>query len=321
MQQERGGYVLEEPLSSGARELYRKVVEAGGAICLHESEPLRDELVQAGLLAVDPQAPAVYVAVDPQRLASRQAAALHAQAVTCLQRAARLPTDYQELADAFSATRAPQHGGPVERVSGMAEINRRLAEVLASCTSEMLTAQPGGPRSAATLERAIPRDLEVLKHGARVRTLYQPSTRQDKPTRDYVAAMTQAGAHIRTLNESFKRLIVVDSRVAVFPVDDDREQAVFCRDEGVVSYLVTLFNLAWERGYAFTGSRDAPPEVVESFQQSILELLDDGLPHKAIANRLGVSDRTMARHLEQLQAKFGVETMYQLGVAVGRNRA
>ena len=59
-----------------------------------------------------------------------------------------------------------------------------------------------------------------------MRTLYQHSARRSSVTHKYVAAVTARGAEVRTLDEFFKRMIVVDRRVAVIPNRDEVAVAV-----------------------------------------------------------------------------------------------
>ena len=53
--------------------------------------------------------------------------------------------------------------------------------------------------------------------GVTMRTLYQHSARRQVATNKYVAAVTAEGAQVRTLDEFFNRLIVVDRRIAIVP--------------------------------------------------------------------------------------------------------
>ena len=85
----------------------------------------------------------------------------------------------------------------------------------------MLTAQPqtGRERAGAGHARrcATP---QMLERGITMRTLYQHSARRSSITHKYVAAVTARGAEVRTLDEFFNRMIVIDRRVAVIPDGD-----------------------------------------------------------------------------------------------------
>jgi two-component system, NarL family, response regulator YdfI len=59
---------------------------------------------------------------------------------------------------------------------------------------------------------------------------------------------------------------------------------------------------------ARNGDGDGDPEVVEALTQrevQVLELLAEGLPNKAIADRLKISDQTVKFHVSSISAKLG----------------
>ena len=50
---------------------------------------------------------------------------------------------------------------------------------------------------------------------------------------------------------------------------------------------------------------DAGPESLTARETQVLELLAEGLPNKAIAERLGISDQTVKFHVASLSGKLG----------------
>src|SRR5262245_12446973 len=73
--------------------------------------------------------------------------------------------------------------------------------------------------------------------------------------------------------------------------------------------------VAAEAWLVATGTRsaldvsDSDPEVVEGLtprEIEVLELLAEGLPNKAIAERLGISDQTVKFHVASITGKLGV---------------
>ncbi|MER5637772.1 helix-turn-helix domain-containing protein [Kitasatospora sp. NPDC002227] len=308
-------------LSAEARELYRSVIrshgrlhpaDADGAVrgCLHE-------LTDIGLLVPDTDNPEVLVAVDPGQLSVRLSTAWQRKALDLLNRAVSLPTELQELAESF---RVPeQTGGTIEYVRGKVLINQRLGQLVSSCREEMLAAQPGGPRPPEALAGVIDRDLEMLRRGADIRTIYHPSTRYHPATRDYVASIAEHGGQVRTLDEPYTRLIVIDRRTAVIPVAEDLNLAAFIHDQAVISYVVEeVFERNWSRGLDFDGTRTVPPQVVSRLRQTIIDLLLKGINHRVIARRLGISERTLARHIAEMREEYHVESLFQLGYVLAR---
>jgi DNA-binding NarL/FixJ family response regulator len=50
---------------------------------------------------------------------------------------------------------------------------------------------------------------------------------------------------------------------------------------------------------------DAPPEPLTTRELEVLELLAEGLPNKAIATRLAISDQTVKFHVASISGKLG----------------
>ncbi|MGH3369808.1 MAG: LuxR family transcriptional regulator, partial [Nocardioidaceae bacterium] len=150
------------------------------------------------------------------------------------------------------------------------------------------------------------------------RTLYQHSARQSPATREYVAEVTQHGAEVRTLDEFFNRLIVVDRHVAIIPSSAGDQVAVAIHDSSLIDYLVDIFDRSWERARPFT-AHDARSErsIASDVRAMTIRLLVEGHSDPASAKRLGVSTRTYAGYIAALKEEYGVQTRFQLGHAMG----
>lgn len=315
-------------LSSEAEKLYVKALQSEGR--LEASAYLEDpdspecralmELQAMGLLAPGMGEPNVLVAVDPRQAAVTMGAAWQREALNLLSRSVALPQELHRLSEAYeAAARHSRQGGAIEYLQGPVEINQRLIVLARKSSLEILTAQPGGGRGHA-MQAAQDRDVEVLRRGVARRTIYQPSARYSAPTRQYVDFMTKEGAEIRTLDEPFLRFMIFDQRLAVIPVTGGapNEAAAFVEDGAVVGFLISVFENLWERAIPFLGTAEVPPQVVSGLRQQILRLMVQGVGHRIIARRLGLSERTLARHIAEIREDFGAETLFQLGWRVAR---
>lgn len=307
-------------LSPEARELYLSAVRDGGrldvTVLTDNVIGTCEELKAIGLLVQDTDEPRILIAVDPTQLSARLSSTWQRQALDLLGRAVSLPAEFQDLAKEFDAPEPT--GGPVEYVRGKVLINQRIAQYL-EAMEEALALQPGGPRPPEVLTSLVERDLETLRRGKRMRTVYHASTRYHQPTREYVATLARAGGQYRTLDEPYTRLIIMDRRVAVIPVADDMSLAAFIHDPGVVNYLAEeVFERMWSRALDFEGDRAIPQQVVSRLRQTIIDLLLDGTNHRVIARRLGISERTLARHIAEMREEHQVESLFQLGYVLAR---
>ncbi len=71
---------------------------------------------------------------------------------------------------------------------------------------------------------------------------------------------------------------------------------------------VVLVSSPVEREDAETEADRAPVEALTAREREVLELVSQGLPNKAIATRLGLSDHTVKFHLSSIFSKLGVST-------------
>ncbi|WP_285734051.1 hypothetical protein [Kitasatospora phosalacinea] len=322
MSTERRNPAAAPALSPEAKVLYNQAVRSGGKLAgvhvlpAEQEEAALHELLELGLLQPEVGPVGTYAVKAPQQLAETLTLGFQLEATRILHRSIAMSHALQELQKEYQTHIAhPEAGGAIEYVQGRGNINETLAAIMAGASNEMLTAQPGGGRGEEALKIAIARDMEFVERGGTIRTIYQPSARYSNPTISYVQAVTQEGCQVRTLDEAFAKLIVIDRKVAVITVGDEhnRDRAAFVRDDAVIDYIVGVFHSQWERAIPFTGGHEIPPQVVSSMRKQIVRMMLEGIAHRTIARRIGLSERTLARHIAEMREEYGVETLFQLG--------
>jgi hypothetical protein len=239
-----------------------------------------------------------------------------------------LSTHLSELVDEIVQARSRHAGttatappGPaatgVEYLHGRQTINEAIADTVSLSGHEILTAQPDGPRPEAVLGAALETVRAHLAAGVRMRTLYQHSTRFDEPTKKYARSVIELGGQLRTLDEFFERLIIVDGGTAFIPAAHDRAVALKVTDPWLVRFLHDLFDRTWDRAAPFpyqpNRAREAAPEVMPEIRQAIQRLLVGGHTDKSIARRMGISERTVTGHVAWLREYYGATNRLQLG--------
>jgi hypothetical protein len=309
---------------SAGTALYEEILAAGGlpdgdARIAEGGELHRafEQLRTLGLVRHDADT-GTWVAEDPSLVQARVVAPLS-------QQGARLLDESSQWAQAFSALthswrRAPQptSQGPFTYLHGEG-IDPFIAGLVSECEEEMLTAQPQTGRNPRLMSIGVLRDTALLERGAKIRTLYQHSARRHSITREYVAAVTNLGAEVRTLDEFFNRMIVIDRRVAVIPSGENLAVALAVREPSVVAYLVDVFERSWERARPFTSRETSVMRDIAAEQRLMtLRMLIEGHSDPVSAKRLGVSPRTYAGYVADLKEEFEAETRFQLGYTIGR---
>ena len=308
-------------LAGPAGELFREIIEAGilahGDPRLGAAHPDHEAvslLADLGLLREDAREGG-WVPVDPAAVQAGVVAPMGRQVAELLEETARWADAFGALSQTFRRT--PMGGSPVREIRGLLSINQFLEAAVDDAEHELLTAQPAGPRRAAVLEQAVDRDLRALERGVTMHTLYQHTARRSKATRDHVEHILEHGAKVRTLDEFFNRLIVVDRRLAVVP-GGSPDVAVAIHDPNLVRYLADVFDRYWERGRDYDEHRPGSDSgIAEEVRQLTVRMLTEGHSDPASAKRVGVSTRTYASYVAALKEEYGVETRFQLGFAMG----
>ncbi|MCI3223657.1 helix-turn-helix transcriptional regulator [Streptomyces sp. NP-1717] len=206
-------------------------------------------------------------------------------------------------------------------LEGLSLINSTLDRVTAECTEELLTVQPGSGRGPTAQEEALRRVRPLLDNGVKMRTLYQHTARHHPATLAYVELVAPHGVEVRTLEEIIERLIIVDRKVAFVPARSDRRIALELRHEGLVQYLVGVFEQFWLHGTPWDEQLSYAPEIdgITSTQRSIAKLLIDGHVDEAIARRLGMNVRTCRAHIAKLSTTLGSGSRAQLGYLIAQS--
>lgn len=311
---------------STAAQLYEIAVREGGLdpadsrLDGDKESAALDLLTELGLLAAEPVT---------GRMQAKDPTGSQANVVTPLgQRGADLLTESARWANAFGNLaqtwrRSPvAASGPFTELRGIPTITRFLESVVLDATSELLTAQPQTSRGVSQLNAAVERDGQALERGVSLRTLYQHSARRNSATRKYVSAVTKLGAEVRTLDEFFNRMIVVDREIAVIPSAgaEGVNVAIAIREPSVVAYLVDVFERSWERARPFGDKESATMRDIAAEQRAMtIRMLIEGHPDPASAKRLGVSPRTYAGYVADLKDEYEAQTRFQLGYFMGQH--
>lgn len=307
-----------------AAALYEQLLAEGGMPAddprVAEDGPSRaafDLLVRLGLVQRD-DASNTWRPLEPSNAQSRVVTPLGTEGARLIDESARWASAFAGLSQSWRRSPVASESGPFLYLHGEAG-RAYLTALVSDAQDELLTAQPQAHRNAKTVQEATIRDVAALKRGLTMRTLYQHSARRHPATHRYVAEVTQHGADVRTLDEFFNRLIVVDRRVALIPAADDQATAVVVREPAIVAYLVDVFERAFARGRPFATSEQRVMKEIASEQRSMtIRMLIEGHADAVSAKRLGVSPRTYAGYVAELKEEYNAETRFQLGYTMGQ---
>ena len=205
-------------------------------------------------------------------------------------------------------------------VAPMGQEAALLVATVDDAQHEILTAQPTLGRYPGSLENASERDIRAVQRGIAMRTLYQHSARRSVAIKEYVATVSQHGAQVRTLEEFFNRMIIIDRLMAIVPGAEGNDVAIAIHEQSLVAYLADVFERYWERARAFDDRAESTVrDVAEDVRNMTVRMLIEGHSDPASAKRVGVSTRTYAGYIASLKAEYGVQTRFQLGYAMGHD--
>ncbi|MEU5427076.1 LuxR C-terminal-related transcriptional regulator [Streptomyces olivoreticuli] len=303
------GYALTLPLDdvvdveAAAAQLDLSVLDTRAAFA---------ELTDMGLLRDRPGRG--IVAVSPEEAVSRVLGPLEFEIRTRRAQAEEARRRLMSFAPLFEASHSVSgQRRQVELIESLAEVRTAIAELSASCSSEILTAQPGGGRREDVLVEAAPRDYETLRRGVEMRILYQHTARSSRGTHSYVEQVTRLGAEVRTLDDRFMRFLIFDRECAMFATPGNPNGAALVRDPYVVAFMVEAYERLWLTAEPFVVDCDPQPEIADALKETIVRLLTTGLTDEAVARRLGMSVRTCRRHVAELMAVLNAESRFQAG--------
>ncbi|MDR3034574.1 MAG: LuxR C-terminal-related transcriptional regulator [Kitasatospora sp.] len=296
------------------KALYLAVLRAGGRVSVREATE-QDAAATARLLAlgllVQHDESEQLTAVNPRTVSGRLSRELREAGTRMFAAAEHVPTELDVLADAFdSAVRHQEHGRQITHVLDVDRIRHRLLQIEADFREEVLAAQPGH-RPVVYLEKSA-RAEKALAAGARMDILYQPTVKSDPAVIDYAVRATAWGMRLRSLDEDFTRMLIFDRRTVIISASADNRTAAFIEDRAVVDHLVGLFHRDWDRAERVPWP-DLAGTAVPPLTDQVGRLLATGLTQRAVASRLGVSERTVAEHIARLRERYDAETLFQLG--------
>ncbi|MCW2776879.1 MAG: transcriptional regulator, LuxR family [Frankiales bacterium] len=206
----------------------------------------------------------------------------------------------------------------VERIdSSLEAVQRRIDELVMSMSSELLAINP-----SYTPEHLIEEEAEqsraLLARGVRLRTLLGPRVRDHPARLEHARAMDAAGDEHRLHPDPPLRLLLLDRRVAVVPVDpqNSADGALFVWSTTLVGSFLTLYESLWAQAEPLF--RPPPGDGLAPREARLLELLAAGLKDETVARHLGVSVRTVRRESAALLDRLGAGTRFQAGVEAAR---
>lgn len=211
----------------------------------------------------------------------------------------------------------------VERITDPERVPRRLAELTFLARTSVYSVQPGGAISRSALDMGRTVDLRGLRRGLDIRAIYAPAFYDDPVGGAFLREMSDAGALVRVSHGELERMVIVDERLAVVPVDptDSARGALVIRAPVLLTGMVRLFTELWRSATEVpTTNNPAPPqpEPLAEEDRRVIALLASGTTDETAARVIGVSVRHLRRRVARLMERLGASSRFEAGVAAAR---
>ncbi|MCP3760519.1 hypothetical protein [Streptomyces sp. TBY4] len=282
---------------------------------LHEVFAAVTRLMELRLLRTDGTEGGRLVPVDAEYAAS--------QLVSPIERAIYENWErLDRLRDSIAAvTRPPGRSGEpvgaIARVEGPAQI-RGLLKLAADVCREEVVVLRGSHGDEETVDELLEACYSVLNRDISVRVICPHRNRASFATRAKARRLVEGGAQIRTISQVPQAGVVFDRSMAVvLDLSEDGTApptARRVRDDGVVRFLVDLFDQLWDGASPFEAIEPGYSDVVDDLHQSIARLMAQGYTDEVVARRLGMSVRTCRRHIAALLRDLDAVSRFQAGV-------
>jgi len=317
-------------LSSTAENLYRTLLAHGPTIESRLAELVDgevpavrdalDELLKAELVHRISGEPDCWLAGSPEvaltsLVVQQQEALLERQ--RDLERAQSTVSELIRL----SRSRAPGGGGEVVEVTSDAESTRRrrrhFERTTERCVMSLEKLSPGETEEPDP----EPAALALLDRGIEVQSVYERAVLLVPGRFDTLRRLAGFGEQARTLPTLPMHLVIYDRAHAMVRLDEDdvTSSALFVHHCGLLSGLLCLFELLWDRSVPVPPEPDLPVE--ERSQETddvLLSLLAAGFKDESIARHLHISPSTVTRRMARLMELTGTSTRFQLGMQAVR---
>ncbi|HEY3747815.1 MAG TPA: LuxR C-terminal-related transcriptional regulator [Pseudonocardiaceae bacterium] len=286
-----------------------------------EAGVCRETLLCKGLVVVDQAEPERLLPVGSADVVEGLLAKAEANAAT---RRVEVLKARDELA-AFLAfhlsERVEAPAMEIERVHSQPGIIPRIDELVRTAEREILVAHTKQPPCCAIMGSCRVLRPTTLERKVNVRAMYEHEKVADAVALTQLARLTDNGAQLRTIGQATGWSMVFDRATGIVPGRDGTVLVI--HNDDIVTALTDSFEYSWSsaqplRSAVVATSEDQPDRTVAERDRLLLTLLGLGLKDDAIAHQMGVSVRSVRRHVSTLLATLDVTSRFQAGVQAAR---
>jgi sugar-specific transcriptional regulator TrmB/DNA-binding CsgD family transcriptional regulator len=201
----------------------------------------------------------------------------------------------------------------VNLVEGATLVRQKMADIALLARSQVRRLEP------------VPLHDEDLETQADInqRVIYERSALDDHDQLERIQLRQLRGEAVRLLPHPPMRVVIADDDLAFVTLEDsdDRVRGVLLHPSPLLTGLISLFDLLWERAIPLDAGAATSGEAgwrISDDDAALLRLLAAGLKDQAIARHLGIGLRTVVRRIGNLSRALDAETRFQAGLQAAR---
>ncbi|MEV6238178.1 LuxR C-terminal-related transcriptional regulator [Lentzea sp. NPDC051838] len=290
-------------LSAPAAELYQRLLRTGQLPMTEAAEV--EELVEAGFARKRFVGEPRIVPVEPSRAVDQALITVQRQLLDQHRMIVRAREQMQALQKEFVANAGSDDNG-ISVHTDPAEIGALSVELCLSAERDFSNLETEHYRNPPDGRSAKVPPAAVLERGVQFRNIYSRPVLDLPFAGEMVRRCAEGGWQLRVLPELPMKMVLVDDRAALLPLDrTGMEGAVLVRAPVVVAALRMFFEMLWNNALPLHDN-----ETVSKFsahQRTVLRLMIGGMTDAAIARHLDVSERTVRRHISAALDLLGVD--------------
>lgn len=296
-------------LSAAGLALYERLV-AARVLSVRElsDEPAMDELIEAGFAKLDDES---------QQLLPIAPVLAFEQLLTTLQ--TEFIDEQKELLEAYNYLDGLQRhllaNHPAAETGDLVDIRpadgqfvEAAQRLVADAESEVLSWNVGLLQLAGA---ALPSGHVHL------RTVYDTEFLHRAGGAALLRSARAAGEELRIADELAGSMLITDSTAVLLPLGVRASGALTITSPLVVNAMREFFDLIWQRSVPWI-ERDDADELLTPVQRQIVALMAVGHSDEELAEHLGVSLRTVRRHVAEVMEALHADTRFTAGIAAAR---
>ena len=229
--------------------------------------------------------------------------------------------DAKLFAESFAHSLAGDQHAYVEILRGKERAHSRMQQLTPA--ESLLAFIPAEFTEVAGPTEESP-DKAALDRGVEFRVLYRQAYINDRVAREYSQWLSDNGGEARFAPNVPMRIVILDRRSVVMPLDvDDHDAGALVYHGASITRLATFFfEYVWDDAIPHPDLQPASgghDEELSGQEREFLRLLRRGATDAQVARDLGISLRTVRRIASNLSRRTGASGRFELGVRAAQN--